>query len=74
MASKFPNTQRFYQDSRKCGGISVRGFYLETDKDGLVEAPADLADEIFPHGFVPVDRDDYLRQRAAAAQPQQARR
>ena len=54
--NKFPNTNRFFKDTRKTGGISVRGFYLEPDADGFIEAPADLADEIFPHGFVPMDR------------------
>ena len=70
MSSKFPNTQRSFHDTRGAGGISVRGFYLESDKDGLVEAPADLAEEMAPHGFVPVDREKHI----AARSPQPARR
>ena len=60
--SRFPNTQRTYKDTRKCGGISVRGFYLETDADGFIEAPADLAEEIEPHGFLPMERPAPVQQ------------
>lgn len=54
--SKFPNTTTTFFDSRKCGVISVRGFMLEPDEDGFIEGPADMADEIEPHGFVPMER------------------
>ena len=54
--NKFPNVHRTYKDTKNCGGISVRGFVLESDGQGFIEAPADLAVELEPHGFVPMER------------------
>lgn len=31
--------------------ISARGFFLEADKDGIVEVPRDLVDELKSHGL-----------------------
>lgn len=56
--NKFPNQNVTFFDSRRCGGVSVRGFFLETDDDGFVEAPPALADELAPHGFLRKDRPD----------------
>ena len=50
--SRFPNLLRTFRDSRNCGGISIRGIYLETAEDGFVEAPADMAEEMAAHGFL----------------------
>lgn len=55
-ASKFPNTNVRYADTRECGGITVRGIQLETGSDGFIEGPADLAPEVEPHGFVREDK------------------
>lgn len=56
MASKFSQSDVTFKDTRKAGGISVRGIQVETDEDGFIEAPADLAKEIEPHGFIRADR------------------
>lgn len=53
MATKFPrHTEVRFKDTRGCGGITVRGIQLESDEDGFVEGPPDLAADIEPHGFV----------------------
>ena len=56
MASTYPNSLRTYKDTFKKGSISVRGFTLETDEDGFIEGPPDIANDIAPHGFVPMAR------------------
>jgi hypothetical protein len=69
--SKFQQQEVTFFDDRGCGGVSVRGIYLETDSDGCVEGPADIEREIAPHGFVRVDRETAKRimaERKAAAQ------
>lgn len=54
-ASKFPKqTQVLFLDTMNRGGISVRGIQLETE-DGIIEGPADLAEEIRPHGFIALE-------------------
>ena len=53
---QFPNSIRTYKDTFKRGQISVRGFNLVTDEGGFIEAPADLAKDIEPHGFIPMAR------------------
>ena len=54
--SKFPSSTISFKDTLKTGGITVRGFYLETDPDGFIEGPREIAAEIAPHGFVPEAR------------------
>lgn len=49
--SSFNSSQVRYADTKGAGGITVRGFELETDEDGYIEAPPDLAADIAPHGF-----------------------
>ena len=53
---QFPNSIRTFKDTFNRGQISVRGFNLVTDKEGFIEAPADLAKDIEPHGFMPMAR------------------
>jgi hypothetical protein len=52
--SKFSPKEAYvrYQDTRKSGGISIRGVELQTDADGFIEGPADLEKDIAPHGFI----------------------
>jgi hypothetical protein len=45
-----------FQDTRKYGGITVRGIELQTDQEGFIEGPADLENEIAPHGFIPAEK------------------
>ena len=52
----FENSLRTFKDTQGCGSISVRGFNVEVDKDGFATLPADAADEVAPHGFVPQER------------------
>lgn len=54
--SKFPNQSTTFKDTLGAGGITVRGFYLETDEDGFIEGPLEIADEIKSHGFLPMER------------------
>lgn len=50
--SSFPSGLTTFKDTKGCGRIVVRGFTLEVDEDGFIEAPADVAREIEPHGFI----------------------
>lgn len=54
--SKFPNQSTPFKDTLGAGGVTVRGFYLESDEDGFIEGPIEIADEIAPHGFLPQER------------------
>ncbi len=49
--SSFNASQVRYADTKGAGGITVRGFELETDEDGYIEGPPDLAKDVEPHGF-----------------------
>jgi hypothetical protein len=54
--SQFPNTNVSFKDTLNCGAISLRGFMLECDEDGFIEGPADIEQDIKPHGFVKMER------------------
>ena len=45
-----------FKDTRNAGGVSVRGFYLESDAQGYIEAPRELRSELEPHGFLLQER------------------
>ena len=53
--NRFPTSMVLYKDTRKCENITVRNIELRADDNGIIEGPADLKDEISPHGFIPVD-------------------
>ena len=63
MPSKYPGNVT-YKDTKGCGALTVRGFELHTDPDGYIEAPADVAAEIAPHGFIREDRPTAARREA----------
>jgi hypothetical protein len=56
MSSKFSASEVCYKDTRGSGSISIHGIELHADEDGFIEAPASLAAELAPHGFVKADR------------------
>ena len=56
MSSIFPTNSATYKDTQGKGRIVVRGYTLTADDQGFIEAPADIADEILPHGFVKAQR------------------
>ena len=75
--SSFISSQIRYADTLATGGITVRGFELQTDEDGLIEAPPDLAKEIEPHGFLAEGTPGYaawLERRKTGVQDQAQKR
>jgi hypothetical protein len=56
--NSFANSMTTYKDTFGKGAISVRGFNLETDEDGFIEGPPDIAADIAPHGFLPMPRPE----------------
>jgi len=57
MPSKFPvNTNVTYKDTEGRGSISVHNVLLTIDEEGFIEAPANVEEDIKPHGFVRMNR------------------
>ncbi len=50
--SKFPSSMAQYVDTRDAGSITIQGVELDTNEDKMVEAPANFAPEMEPHGFL----------------------
>lgn len=56
MSNKFPTSQVLYKSTYGADGITVRNIQLECDKEGFIEGPADLEEEIKPHGFIRAEK------------------
>ena len=57
MSSKFPvNTNVPFKDTENRGSISVHNVLLTVDEEGFIEAPASVAEDIKPHGFIRMQR------------------
>lgn len=50
--NRFPNSMAKFYDTRKAGSITIQGIELDTNEDGFVEAPANFAASMAPHGFM----------------------